>query len=63
MKQNRLKSPVFWGGIVAQILAVLVLTGVIDAGQSNVITGIVTAVLEAMTVFGFLNNPTDKTGF
>lgn len=61
--QNRLKSPVFWASIVAQILSILVITGVIDAGQSDSITAIVTAVLEAFTVFGLLNNPTNKDGF
>lgn len=61
--QSRLKSPIFWGSLVAQILSMLVITGVIDAGQSDSITGIVTALLEAFTVFGLLNNPTNKDGF
>lgn len=61
--QNRLKSPVFWASIIAQILSILVITGAIDAGQSDSITAIVTAVLEAFTVFGLLNNPTNKDGF
>lgn len=61
--QSRLKSPVFWSSIVAQVLSILVLTGVIDAGQSDGITAVVTALLEAFTVFGLLNNPTNKNGF
>ena len=63
MKQNRLKSPVFWSSLASQVLSILVLTDVIGAEWSAPITGIVTAVLEAFTVFGLLNNPTDKGSF
>jgi uncharacterized membrane protein len=63
MKQNRLKSPVFWSSLASQILSILVLTGVIGAEWSAPISGIVTAVLQAFTVFGLLNNPTDPQGF
>ncbi len=63
IKQNRFKSPVFWSGLAAQVLSILVLTGVIGPEWSTAISGIVTAVLEAFTVFGLLNNPTDKANF
>ena len=63
MPQNRLKSPVFWSALVAQILSILVLTGVVGQEWSTAISGIVAAVLEALTVFGLLNNPTDKNAF
>lgn len=63
MSQNRFKSLVFWSSLVAQILSVLVLVGVIDVGQSQVIEGVIIAVLEAFTAFGLLNNPTNKSGF
>lgn len=63
MAQNRLKSPVFWSSLVAQVLSILVLTGTIGADWSTAISGIVAAVLEALTVFGLLNNPTDKSNF
>jgi len=63
MKQNRLKSPVFWSSLATQILSILVLAGVIGTDWSTAISGIITAVLEAFTVFGLLNNPTDKTNF
>jgi uncharacterized membrane protein len=43
--------------------SILVLTGVIGAEWSAPISGIITAVLQAFTVFGLLNNPTDKKGF
>ncbi len=63
MKQNRFKSPVFWSSLATQILSILVLVGVIGADWSTAISGIVTAVLEAFTIFGLLNNPTDKYNF
>lgn len=63
MTQNRLKSPVFWSALVAQLLSILVLTGAIGQDWSTAISGIVAAVLEALTVFGLLNNPTDKANF
>lgn len=61
--QNRFTSPVVWSTIAAQVLAILVALGVIDTGMSEVIEGLVVALLEALTVFGVLNNPTNKTGF
>ncbi|HOP12100.1 MAG TPA: phage holin [Oscillospiraceae bacterium] len=63
MRQNRLKSPIFWSSLLSQILSILVLTDVIGSEWSTAISGIVAAVLEAFTVFGLLNNPTDKQGF
>ena len=63
MTQNRLKSPVFWSSLATQILSILVLVGVIGADWSTAISGIITAVLEAFTIFGLLNNPTDKYNF
>ena len=61
--QNRFKSPVFWAAIASQILSVLVLVGVIGTGQSEVFNGVIVAVLEMLTAFGVLNNPTNPTGF
>jgi len=61
--QNRLKSYVFWSSLATQVLSILVLTGVIGADWSASIQGIVTALLEAFTVFGLLNNPTDSKNF
>lgn len=61
--QNRLKSKVVWGAVIAQVLAILLALGVIDAGQSDAVNAVVTAVLQLMVVFGVLNNPTDPVGF
>ena len=61
--RNRLKSPIVWMSIASQILSVMVLLGVIGQDWSNAITGIVSALLEALTVFGVLNNPTEANKF
>ena len=63
MEQNRLLSPVTLAAIAAQLLSILVLAGVIDTGMSEAIEGIVVAVLELLTTFGVLNNPTSKQNF
>ena len=63
MEQNRLLSPVTLAAIAAQLLSILVLAGVIDTGMSEAIEGVVVAVLELLTTFGVLNNPTNKKTF
>ena len=60
---ERIKSPVVLAAIAAQVLSILVMVGVIDTGMSEALNGLVVAVLEALTVFGVLNNPTDKEHF
>ena len=62
MKQ-RLKSWVFWSSVAAQILSILVMTGTISTEISQVVDGVVVAVLQLFVVFGVLNNPTDSTSF
>ena len=63
MDQNRLKSKVVWLAILAQVVVVLQLTHAVSQGEIDIIKGVVVAVLEALTIFGVLNNPTSKTGF
>ena len=60
---DRIKSPVVLAAIAAQVLSILVMLGVIDTGMSEALNGLAVAVLEALTVFGVLNNPTDKEHF
>lgn len=55
--QNRLKSPVLWAALVAQILSILVLLEVIVPTQSETINAVVGSVLQMLTAFGVLNNP------
>lgn len=63
MIRDRLKSPVVWASIAAQVLSILVLVGVIGQEWSNAISGTVSAFLEALTIFGVLNNPTEADKF
>ena len=60
MEQNRWKSPVLWMSIVAQILSILVVTGVIDTGLTQTVNQAAAGVLQLLVVIGVLNNPTDK---
>ena len=61
--KNRLLSPVTLSAIAAQVLSILVLAGVIDTGMSDAIEAVVVTVLELLTTFGVLNNPTSKESF
>jgi uncharacterized membrane protein len=61
--QNRAKSPVFWSALMAQVLALLVFTGVIDLNVSDTIQNIICGLLELLVAFGILNNPTNGDGF
>lgn len=63
MEQNRFTSPVVWGAAAAQILTLLVTLGVIDTGLSKAIEALVIALLELLTAFGVLNNPTSRSAF
>lgn len=63
MIQNRILSPVTLAAVAAQILSILVMVGVIDTGASDAINGVIVALLELLTTFGVLNNPTSKSNF
>lgn len=60
MEQNRLKSPVVWAAIVAQILTILIVLDVINVDQQETINQVVAAVLQLLIAFGVINNPTTK---
>ncbi len=65
MKQNRLKSLPLWSAIVAQVFAILELTGAFKAmGLDMGVAGdVVASILQLLVLFGVLNNPTDKENF
>lgn len=63
MEQNRLKSPVLWAALVAQILSILVLLDVVKLAQSETINAVVGAVLQMLVAFGVLNDPTVSNKF
>jgi len=63
MEQNRFKSPVVWAAIVAQVVSILLLTGVIGEALGATITLVVAGALEIGVLVGILNDPTDAVHF
>jgi uncharacterized membrane protein len=60
MEQNRFKSKVVWTAVLAQVLVIL---GLYMPGIADEVKIVGTAVLEMLTLFGILNNPTNSAGF
>ncbi len=58
--KNRLTSPVVWLSILSQILLIITLYNPAIIDNIKII-GV--AVIEILTLVGFLNNPTDKENF
>ena len=58
--QNRFKSAVVWLAVLSQILLVV---GLYLPNIAEEIKIIGTAAIEILTLFGILNNPTDKSKF
>lgn len=58
--QPRWKSKVLWAAILAQIVSILVMVGAIDTGLGETVNNVGAAVLQLLTLFGVVNNPTDK---
>ena len=58
--QNRLKSAVVWGAVLAQVLLVI---GLVNPEITDTVKIVGGSVIEVLTLFGILNNPTNKTGF
>lgn len=63
MEQNRLKSPVVWAAVIAQILTILIVLDVINVAQQDTINALVASVLQLLVTFGVLNNPRDAGNF
>ena len=61
--QNRFKSVVTWASIISLLLNIMVQFGVLLPDQSNAITGAISGILNALVVFGILNNPCDPIAF
>jgi len=57
----RLTSPAAWAIFIAQLLTVLPLF--LSEGNVTVVRIVALAVLEVLTVFGILNNPTTREKF
>lgn len=60
--QNRLKSKVFWVGIISAIALMLKSLGVYEIEDATV-SAIADAVLALFTIFGVFNNPTSKSKY
>jgi len=58
--QNRLKSAVVWTAVLSQILLVVTLINPNIADAVKIVGGVV---IEVLTLFGILNNPTSKDNF
>ena len=63
MDQNRLKSPVVWAAVIAQFLTILLTLDVIDTGFTEAANTVAAGILQLLTIFGVLNNPTDSGNF
>lgn len=62
MTQVRWQSKVLWASIAAQVISILVLTGVIDLQQGEYFNQVIAAVLQLLVLFGVVNNPTNPDG-
>jgi uncharacterized membrane protein len=65
MNQNRFKSPVAWGALVALILFILKTYGLLQVIglTEDSFKELTTLIFAVATTFGILNNPTDKDFF
>lgn len=57
---ERMKSPVVWLAVIAQVV---VIVGLFKPEISDTIKIVGTAIVEMLTLFGILNNPTDGEKF
>lgn len=58
--KHRLTSPVVWGSVLAQVLLIV---GLYMPNITDSVKIVGMAVIEILTLFGVLNNPTNKEGF
>lgn len=61
--KNRLKSPVIWTSLIAQIVAILLLVGVINVTESQVVEQVVALLMQILVAVGVFNNPTDRVNW
>ena len=58
--KERLKSPVVWAAVISQVCIIITLFAP-DAGQE--LKTVAACIIEILTLFGILNNPTDRDNF
>lgn len=61
--QNRFKSVVVWASLASLVLSILVQCGVLLPDQADGLKGAISGILDALVVFGLLNNPCDPIAF
>ena len=59
----RFRSPIVWASLACKVVGVLLLMGILDAHQSEVINQLIGILLFAATGASDLNNPTNREGF
>ena len=57
---ERLKSPVVWATVIAQIVLII---GVVNPNIASEVKVVCGAFLEIFTAFGILNNPAERDEF
>lgn len=62
MKQNRLKSKVFWTAILSAAAMILKAFGLYEIDNAT-IDALVNAVFSILVIFGISNDPTNPKGF
>lgn len=58
--QNRFKSAIVWSAVLGQVLLIVAL---FHPEMTEPLKIFCTALIEILTLFGILNNPTDKHNF
>ena len=58
--KDRFRSPVVWATVIAQVCLIIYL---FNPNATEPFKIVATALVEILTAFGILNNPTDKTSF
>jgi len=57
---KRLRSKIVWVAVLSQVLLIVML---IKPEIANEVKIVAMAIIEIVSLFGFLNNPSDKEGF
>ena len=61
--QSRWRSPVAWGAIIGQLLAIALAMNIIPPALGEQANNIAAMVLQLLVLIGVLNNPTNQDGF
>ena len=59
----RFRSPIVWASLAFKVVGVLLLMGVLDPNQSEIVNQLIGILLFAATGASDLNNPTNREGF